>query len=307
MRITRRGLQLALAVMWLLDGALQCQPFMFTKGFGRTILAPSGTGQPGIVSHPVLWASHLVISHPVLTNSVFAAVQLGLGIGLLWRRFVRWTLIVSVVWALSVWWVGEGMGGLTTGETLLIGAPGAALLYAVVAVVAFPDRHGDSSIAPSGWAVPAWAGLWAVGVGLQLAAGNRNGHMLGAALSRSATTAGGWIGRIDASLARQHIGGGFVAALIAVLAVVAMWALVPGATRRMSAWLGIAIALASWVLFQGLGELTSGHATDPNSGPLVVLLGVAVLGAPRGRWPDRPARLGRPGWALPPSLLTGSR
>ena len=33
MRPTRRGLEIALGVLWLLDGALQFQPYLFTKDF----------------------------------------------------------------------------------------------------------------------------------------------------------------------------------------------------------------------------------------------------------------------------------
>jgi uncharacterized cupredoxin-like copper-binding protein len=286
MNITRRTLQLGLAVLWLLDGALQCQPFMFTKAFGRTELAAAGTGQPGIVAHPVHWASHLVIAHPVLTNSVFAAVQLGLGLGLLRRRSVRWALIGSIGWAVSVWWLGEGLGGLTTGETLLTGAPGAALLYAAVALLALPDRDDKSAITPSRWAIPVWASLWAMAVGLQLAGGNNSGHTLAATLGDAGSDTGGWIGRIDAHLSHQHIGNPVVAAVIATFVVVAMWSLVPGRARRLSAVIGIGIGLASWLLLQGLGELTTGQATDPNTGPLILLLGLAVLGARHAPWSE---------------------
>lgn len=286
MNITRRKLQLGLAVLWLLDGALQCQSFMFTKAFGRTIIGPTGVGQPGIVSHPVHWASQLVISHPVLTNSVFAAVQLGLGVGLLWRRTVRWTLVASIAWALSVWWLGEGLGGLTTGETVLTGAPGAALLYAVIALLAFPDRDGKSSIAPSRWAVPAWTSLWVMAVGMQLAANNNTGQSLTTSFADAGSDAGGWIGRLDAHLAHQNISNYVVAAIIASFVLIAMWSLVPGRWRQVSALAGITIALASWLLLQGLGDLTTGSATDPNTGPLMLLLGLAVLGAQSAPWSE---------------------
>lgn len=286
MRVTRRTLQLGLGVMWLLDGALQCQSFMFTSAFGRTIIGEAGSGQPGIVSDPVHWASQLVIAHPVLTNSAFAAVQLALGIGLLWRRTVRVALIGSVVWAVSVWWLGEGLGGLTTGETLLVGAPGAALLYAVVSLLAFPDGSGNSTIAPSKWAIPAWASLWITGVGLQLTGGNNTGQALSKSFSDAGSDAGGWIGRIDAHLAHQHISNLAVAAIIASFAIVAMWSFVPGRWRQASGIAGIAIGLASWVVLQGLGALTTGSSTDPNTGPLILLLGLALLGAPSAPWSE---------------------
>ena len=49
---TRRGVQIALGVLWLLDAALQLQPFMFTADFARQVLAPSGQDQPVWVSAP---------------------------------------------------------------------------------------------------------------------------------------------------------------------------------------------------------------------------------------------------------------
>src|SRR5207248_11248168 len=51
--ITRRDLQVALGLLWLLDAALQAQPFMFTRGFATQVIAHGGQGQPGVVSAPV--------------------------------------------------------------------------------------------------------------------------------------------------------------------------------------------------------------------------------------------------------------
>jgi hypothetical protein len=277
-RISRRTLQLGLAVLWLLDGALQCQRFMFTRAFAQTTLAPTGDGQPAFVAHTVHWASNLVVAHPVLTNTGFAAIQLGIGLGLCVRRSVRWALAVSVIWGVGVWWLGEGIGGLTTGETLLTGAPGAALLYSVIALLAWPSRDGDSSAAPSRWAIPAWLTLWIAGAGLQIAAGNNTGASLSMMFRDAATDNGGWIGRLDRHLAQLHISNSLVALLIAIELLVALWALIPGRARQLSVITGCLIATSAWVAVQGLGDLTSGQATDPNSGPLIVLLALAVLG-----------------------------
>jgi len=41
----RRALQLGLAAIWLLDGVLQYQPFMYTKAFGQ-MLAGTAAGNP---------------------------------------------------------------------------------------------------------------------------------------------------------------------------------------------------------------------------------------------------------------------
>lgn len=43
--------------------------------------------------------------------------------------------------------------------------------------------------------------------------------------------------------------------------------------------LGIGLSLVYWVVAQNLGQVWSGIATDPNTGPLTVLLGITVLGS----------------------------
>ena len=52
----RRGLQLALAALWLLDAVLQYQTFMFSQGFPR-MLAATAAGNPAGVAGPVTWAA----------------------------------------------------------------------------------------------------------------------------------------------------------------------------------------------------------------------------------------------------------
>ncbi|MBV9486381.1 MAG: hypothetical protein JO246_10015 [Frankiaceae bacterium] len=287
MHVTRRHLQLGLAALWIVDGALQCQRYMFTKSFGReVILGEAATGTPWWVAHPAHWAADIIITHPVLTNAGFAAFQLALGTALLWRRTVRVALLGSVAWGLLVWWLGEGIGGLTTGETLLSGAPGAALLYAVVAVTAWPDRTGASDVRPSLLALPAWCALWVMGAGMQLAAGNNSGDALAAAFEDGGMEAMGWIRHLDNTLARHHISDLVVAAIIAVEVLIALWATIPGRARIASAYTGIGVGVAAWVLVQGLGDLTTGQSTDPNTGPLIVLMAFAVLGLSDVSWND---------------------
>jgi uncharacterized membrane protein YoaK (UPF0700 family) len=41
--------------------------------------------------------------------------------------------------------------------------------------------------------------------------------------------------------------------------------------------LGLALTLVFWVLGQDLGALYSGHATDPNAGPVLALMAIALL------------------------------
>jgi len=154
--VGRRGLQVALGVLWLLDGALQLQPALVTDRFAREVLAPAATGQPGWVSWPVLHAAQWIGAHAVVAGLSFAVVQLAIGAGLLVRRTVRPALVLSVAWALGVWIVGEGLGGIAGGTASLVtGAPGAALLYAGLALAAWP---GGAATGDGGrrQAVPHW-------------------------------------------------------------------------------------------------------------------------------------------------------
>jgi hypothetical protein len=162
--VTRRHLQVALGLLWLLDGALQAQPFMFTSGFATQVIAAAGQGQPGFVSAPVHWVSTVIAAHPVAWNVPFAAIQLMLGVGLLVPRTARLALAASIGWALGVWYLGEGLGGLASGHASLItGAPGSAVLYAVWPAPrgrartahARPQRHGCYAPGPRcGWGRP---------------------------------------------------------------------------------------------------------------------------------------------------------
>ncbi len=140
----RRGLQVALGLIWLLDAALQYQPSMFTRAFPAQMLVPSAAGQPGFVSGPVLLAARLVSANPGASNAAFATIQLALAAGLLLRPTARAALAGTVVWSVSVWWLGEGLGGIFTGlASPLTGGPGAAVLYALLAVLIWPAAPAD--------------------------------------------------------------------------------------------------------------------------------------------------------------------
>jgi hypothetical protein len=70
----RRGLQLYLGLIWLLDAALQYQPFMFGPAFVTRIIEPAAAGNPRWVTSPVTWASHVMLHNVAAFNTVFASV-----------------------------------------------------------------------------------------------------------------------------------------------------------------------------------------------------------------------------------------
>ncbi|WP_132192463.1 MULTISPECIES: hypothetical protein [Kribbella] len=294
-RVTRRDLQLVLGVLWLLDGVLQAQPFMFTRGFAEQVVGHTGEGQPGVVSDPVHIAAMIIAAQPFWWNLFFATVQLLLGVGLLARRTARVAVIASIGWAFGLWYLGEGLSGLASGHaSLLTGAPGSAMLYAVIAAAAWPSGRGDRAPAP--WLVWGWAFLWVGSAVLQLLPGQNTGQGLSSLLSTSAGQAPHWLARLDLSAAiwANHHGTLAVYGLVAVEFLVGIGAL----TRKGRVWalvIGFLLIIAIWAVGQGFGLLFSGQATDPNSGPLVALMAIALL-APA-------SRIRRRTTTCPPSLL----
>jgi hypothetical protein len=166
-----------------------------------------------------------------------------------------------------VWFLGEGLGGLASGHaSLLTGAPGAALLYGVLALAAWPPAHE----APARWLPLAWGVLWVGGAIFQALPGQNTGSAVAHAISSGAP---GWTTR--------H-GTVVVVALVVSEALIGLAAL-HRRSRRAAVAAGLVLALAIWVVAQDFGQLDSGHATDPNTAPLVALLAIAILGGCRAR------------------------
>ena len=288
-RVTRRGVQIALGLLWLLDGALKFQPALLTSAFARQVIKPAGEGQPGFISWPVQETAGIIARSPAIADIVFGLIELALSAGLLHRRTARWALAASVGWALSVWYMGEGLGGLFGGgASLLTGAPGSALMYAVVAVTVWPRRAGcPAGQRPARWAAAAWAAVWLGGAVLQLLPGSDTNASLSMALSMNASGAPGWLAGLDNHLAAwaPWEGVSLVLDLVVLQAAIGLGVLAGPRIRRAAILGGIVLALAFWVTGQSLGEFWSGISTDPETAPLLILLGVTVLGAAPWRPP----------------------
>lgn len=306
--VSRRKLQRTLAVFWLLDGALQLQPFMFTRGFAEQVIAPSAGGQPAFVAAGVHWVSSLILLDPPVWNALFAVTQLAIGVALLFPRSARAALGASIAWSLGVWALGEGFGGLAGGRaTFLTGAPGAVILYALLGLAAWPTLGPErrnalmsrsshwaprlralAAPAPDGpparWAPAAWAGLWGLFALLRALPANDSSEALATQLRVNAVSGPSWVAHADRMLAAAGGRGGtaVVASVVALELAIGLLGVRPGAFRRAGVAVGIALALAVWVLGQACGQIPTGMGTDPNSAPLVALLGVALLGCVGG-------------------------
>lgn len=287
--MTRRGVQLGLGLLWLLDSALQFQPYMFSRAFARHSIAAMAAGQPHWVAAGVRWAAGLMAAAPVATNTAFATVQLLIAVMILWRPSVRFGLAASIAWSAGVWYFGEALGGLAAGHaSLLSGAPGAVMLYALLAVLAWPRgasirRQGDSQSRVPPWAAGLWAAVWLGGAVLQLLPSQSSPSALSGIVQAGAGS--GWLAGADRALAAgiRHVGVPSVVMLVVLFAGVGVSGLYRGWARRFSVGLGLALSAAVWLLGEGLGGISSGQATDPNSAPLLALLAVTVWGAAESR------------------------
>jgi hypothetical protein len=306
----RRGLQIALGLIWLLDAALQFQPYMFGRAFVSQVLEPTAAGNPAVFASPALWADRLITHGLPAWNTAFALIQLAIAVGLLWRPAVKAALAVSVVWSLGVWWVAEGLGGVLTGTASPVtGAPGAVILYALLAILLWPPHsgtpgdngagHGGAAAASplgSRWSRVAWLVLWGSFAYLVLQPAVRAARALSGILAGEAAGEPGWLAAVDrgaAAAAGSH-GLAISVVLAAAFMLIATGIAFP-ATTRPALILAMIIGLGIWVIGENFGEIPTGTATDPNTGPLLILLAAAYWSPDHHRRPNR-YRLGSAHW-----------
>jgi hypothetical protein len=288
----QRQLRLVLGAIWLLDGLLQYQPFMFGKGFPQ-MLSATAQGNPAPVARPIIWSATLTGQHLALANATFATIQVAIGLGIAFRPTVKPALLASVGWSLAVWWLGEGLGGILTGNgSLLAGAPGAVLFYALLSVLLWPADRGNNEGFPAAQAVgqraaqAIWLGLWLAMAAFALLPGSVAPHSLSDSIAEMAPGQPGWLAWID-TRAANAIGGHGLAAEIVLAVVLAAIAVAIYRYPRMAVSAALAVAVITW-LAEGTGGLLTGMATDPDSGPLLALLALAYWpGTQRWRAPER--------------------
>jgi hypothetical protein len=285
---TRRALQLGLAAVWLLDGVLQYQPFMYTKAFAQ-MLAGTAAGNPSVIARPINWDATLVEHHLVLINTIFATIQLLLGLGIAFRPTVRLALGASIAWAIGVWWFGEGLGGiLNGGASPLNGAPGAVIIYALIAVLLWPaDRHTSAPFVAARAlgahvARALWLVFWLSQAYFALTPANRAPQAVNGMIASMNSGEPGWLAAIERGGASLVANQGLAASIVLAVALVliAIGVYLPQPFAKAALVLAIVVALVIWVVAQAFGGILAGGATDPNSGPLLVLLALAY-------WPSR--------------------
>jgi len=284
----RRALQLVLAAIWLLDGVLQYQGFMFTKGFNQ-MLAGTADGNPAVIAKPITWDATLIDHHMVLLNAIFATIQLLLGLGIAFRPTVRVALAASVLWALGVWWFGEGLGGVLSGAASpLNGAPGAVIIYALLAVLLWPADREVPAPFTAARAVGAhvaralWAVLWLSLAYFELTPDNRAPGGVSGMIAGMESGEPVWLQDLQKAGASLVGNQGLAASIVLAVALmlIAVGVYLPARIAKGTLVLAIVVAAFIWVFAQAFGGILASGATDVNSGPLLALLALAY-------WPLR--------------------
>ncbi len=293
---TQRTLQIILGLFWLLDAGLQFQPFMFRSSFTTTYLLNNAQNQPDVVRWIITNVGHFVGPHVAVWNTFFALIQVAIGAGLLFRRTVRPALAVSFFWAFGVWFFGEGLGLIFTGSaSALTGAPGSVFIYGLIGMMAWPrsgTRHHTEQ--PVGMASSAagqgiggattpllvWVGYWSLAAVLFLLPNNRTSTSVSSAITGMSSGEPSAYAHFLSSFGTQFGGGGvWTTWLLAIASLIVGFG--PLLFRRPTPFLAAGGLLSAffWVSGQGLGGIFTGSGTDPNTGPLIVLLALAMVPA----------------------------
>jgi hypothetical protein len=305
----RRRLQLALAGLWVLDGLLKLQPFMFTKSFAPMTLGDAADGAPGWLAGPINWASGLEQDHPVGLMVLFALVELAIGFGIAWPRTLRPALIGCILWVPFLWFFAEGLGGLASGSpSAFDGAPGASILYGLLAVLLWPTKSDDTTaesnagagVMARGSAAPSeaarfvgtksansiWIALWGLLALLAFLPYNRASGAFSDVIAGNIEGAPVWyVSLLDHATAWASGRGGELGIVFGVaLVLVALGVLAPR-TPLVRAGMVLALVLSAliWVFGEGFGMPFMGMGTDPDTAPLLALLALAYW--PLGRRP----------------------
>jgi hypothetical protein len=268
---TRRSIQTVLGLIWLLDGALQFQSFMYGKGFIQFLTAMTA-GQPAWVSSSIHAGANLLQGHQMLFNTLAGLTQVAIGFGILYKRTTKPAIALSFAWVLVVWWFGEAFGMLLMNMALpLTGAPGAVLLYALIGAIVWPNDHAGGLLGVRG-ARTAWAALWLVMAWLWLLAPSSSPNAIHDAIN-AAPSGMSWLSSVQNGFASITKGHGLVFALVLSAASAAI-AIAVAANWRAKQFLVLSavLNLIYWVVGQGFGGIPAGGATDPNAGLLFIVL-----------------------------------
>jgi hypothetical protein len=267
-----RAAQTVLGLIWLLDAGLQFQSFMYSKGFIQTLTAMA-PGQPHWLASSIDWGANTAAANLGFCNTVFALIQVAIGIGLLYRRTVKQALLLSFAWAFFVWWFGEAFGMLFMNmASPLTGAPGGVIIYALIGLLIWPDGKPGGLLGIRGARV-LWAALWLLMAYLWLLQSSSGANAIHDMIN-AAPSGMSWLSSMQDGFASVTNGNGLVFAVIlsALSAAIGIGVGINGRLAKDLLALSVVLNVLYWLVGQGFGGIFQGDATDPNSAPLFILL-----------------------------------
>jgi len=296
MLLSRKTLQRILGILWLIDGILQVFPQMWTMNMVNGIMKPMLVGQPGLFEPSLQFIVNQTTLHLFEVNLLISVVQICLGLGFLFLsdQWVKWLVLISFVWALIVWYGGEGMNMLFTGTgSILTGAPGAVLLYPLLGLAVIPRtqsttagasttrRAGDDGLLSRRVLRYILAGFWCFAALLQLQPNWWQQGQISQAIG-AMVGMGGWNSvLVDPIL--THISNATanietplnIALIVVFLAIGIGLFVVKDEQVRPFLIASIIVSFLFWYFSEAFGAIFTGMATDFNSGLLVILIALS--------------------------------
>jgi len=283
---SRKFMSIGLGSLWVIDGALQLQPAMFTPSFPVNVVGPALQSLPNpIYGYSLSILQTYIIPHISAWNIPFAFLQLLIGVLILSNRHKLRALglALSLVWSGFLWVFGEGLGGIyasTMGggvfpgtPSLLNGFPGAALLYAWLSIILLlPERmwrlEGVFSPIRDGAAA-----LFAVSTLVQLSPLMWTAYGQASIFTANLDNLPPQLWFTVEGIAHFSVSHPVTANTLEVLAeglaALGVW----GVTPKRWGYIYATILLGfTWWFSLGLGGLLTGLGTDPNTPPLILLL-----------------------------------
>lgn len=292
MLFSRKVLQRILGVLWLIDGLLQLQPQMFTMNMVNGVMKPMLNGQPGLFEPSLQFIVTQTTLHLVAVNLLIAIVQILLGLAFLFLpdRWMKEVVIVSIVWAFVVWYGGEGMSMLLTGQaSVLSGAPGAVLLYALLGLAVYPRNQANEATTRNyddglltrralRWVL---SGFWFFAALLQLQPYWWQPQQISQAISAMIGQGGLNSILVDPVLTNLANATANIEVPLNITLIVVFLALGCGLAfakeNQLRPFLiaSIVLSVIVWYCSQAFGMILTGMATDFNSGLLLVVIALA--------------------------------
>ncbi len=266
-----------LGLTWIFDGICQLQVKLLSFRFITQVINPMYSYRDGIFLILEKYVTNIFLSNTLLVGGVISLLQILIGLLIIKKSFRQLGLYSSVFWGLFIWVFGENFGGVFTYQyNPLMGSPGAALVYVLVALTLIISYRYKKQIVEILFYF--WSIFWLSVLGFLLTSplGAYNNLMI---MAPKLNQLPSWLAFFDRwyLTALIILGPSLVNVLILFLLVVALFIYGQKALRLLAVYSGCFLMLIFWLVYQNAGFYYSGLMTDLNSGPLIILVGLMIL------------------------------